>query len=280
MIDKNLLENLRHTNLIDVLNRLGYKACKESYKYYRIKNDNYNIVINIQTNEFCDNMSNVAGFGAIDLLMRVFGYNFKEAINFLNQNSDISFSYSSQEIKYASREKKSLNNNIPTAFVANLPAVKDYLTVKRKISNVLIDDLIEKGLLYADSYSNCVFVNSNKTYGFLRGSREKKFVKNVGVMDFIIYTGKSNSDIYLFESIIDALSFKTLYSDKDGVYVSTNGSAMINRLFELNLQNYKSVFCCFDNDEQGRKFDDKVIAIVSTAEVIKSVKKDFNDDLC
>ena len=68
-------------------------------------------------------------------------------------------------------------------------------------------------------------------------------------------------------------------SKSGGVFVCINGSAMVNRLSELNLQSYKNVYCCFDNDLQGRKFDLKVKDLISTVKVIKSIKKDFNDDL-
>ena len=54
---------------------------------------------------------------------------------------------------------------------------------------------------------------------------------------------------------------------------------MSNRFNELDLNNYKNVVCCFDNDEQGKKYDEKVKEIFPNATIQKSISKDFNDDL-
>ena len=42
---------------------------------------------------------------------------------------------------------------------------------------------------------------------------------------------------------------------------------------------FKNVVCCFDNDDQGKRFDQKVKEIFPNAIIKKSVGKDFNDDL-
>ena len=54
---------------------------------------------------------------------------------------------------------------------------------------------------------------------------------------------------------------------------------MSNKFYELELNKYKNVICCFDNDEQGKKFDLKVKEIFPNATIQKSISKDFNDDL-
>ncbi len=276
MIDENLLENMRHTSLLDVVKMIGYSPKRESARYYRIKDGVLNCVIDTQRNMYSDNISGNSGFGSINLLMQVFGYNFKEAVSFLSCNISFSCSKIIANTNTLQEKEKSFSP-IPAPVASNLQSVINYLTAKRKISSVLINYLVLHKLLYADCHSNCVFLNLNRTYAFLRGTADKRFVKNVGVMDFITY-GKGD-DTYLFESVIDLLSFKTLYPTNQAVFVSTNGSAMSNRFTELNLQSYKNVYCCFDNDEQGRKFDEKVKDLISAVKVIKSIKKDFNDDL-
>ena len=281
MIEQNTLENIRRTSILETAERLGYKPRKESTRYYRIKDSNLNLVLDISKNMFFDNESLKKGFGAVSLLIDIFGYSFKDAVQFLNGKGSIDISFScSKSLKATTlQEKEILINTIPPSVQANLQAVKKYLIDKRKISAALIDELDRQNLLYADKYCNAVFLNLNHTFAFLRGIQDRRFVKNAGEMNFIIYQA-GKSDIYLFESVIDLLSFKTLYPERKGTFGSINGSAMINRLFELNLQNYENIFCCFDNDEQGYKFDEKVKAIISTVKIIKSVKKDFNDDLC
>ena len=58
-----------------------------------------------------------------------------------------------------------------------------------------------------------------------------------------------------------------------------NGSGMINRIDELQLHKYNNVYCCFDKDEQGEVFDDKIKKALPNAIVIKPNLKDFNEDL-
>ena len=78
-------------------------------------------------------------------------------------------------------------------------------------------------------------------------------------MNFLKYQNTQNAEqIYLFESVIDLLSYRTLNPEHKGTFVSIQGSAMANRLNELELDKFKNVVCCFDNDEQGKRFDQKV----------------------
>ena len=103
-----------------------------------------------------------------------------------------------------------------------------------------------------------------------------------GKIDFIKYDfGKSKLDkVYLFESTIDALSYRTLNPNKDGVYIVFNGSALINRVQELELDKFSKVVCCFDNDEAGKNFCDKIaLSTTSTVEIDTPKFKDFNEDL-
>ena len=110
--------------------------------------------------------------------------------------------------------------------------------------------------------------------------KKKRFVANKGQMSFLKYENTTNPEqIYLFESVIDLMSYRTLNPEQKGTFVSIQGSAMSNRFNELDLNNYKNVVCCFDNDEQGKKYDEKVKEIFPNATIQKSISKDFNDDL-
>jgi 5S rRNA maturation endonuclease (ribonuclease M5) len=83
----------------------------------------------------------------------------------------------------------------------------------------------------------------------------------------------------LFESAIDALSFRSMNPDANGTYIVLNGSALVNRIHEVTDQTDK-VYLCFDNDEQGTKFCDKISQqVLCEVEIIKPVSKDFNEDL-
>ena len=281
------LEKLRLIDCSDVLKILGFEPKKEGITT-RLKTDNLNLVVNSE-NKFTENKSGTAGGGAIDLLVKVFEYSFKEAKDFLSQNFGfertaklITTNSTNVETVLKSELKKS-SLEIPKPVFKNLDKIKKYLTETRKIKKEIIDDLISKNLLFADSKSNCVFTNEQNSFAFIRGTyEEKKFVGVKGEIDFIKYDfdkSKTN-EIYLFESTIDALSYKTLNPEKNGLYVVLNGSALINKVHELELDKFSKVVCCFDNDETGKKFCDKINqSTTSKVEIETPTGKDFNEDL-
>lgn len=277
-------DELRQMPCIEVFEMLGYTGEREG-KTTRFKTEDFNVVVS-DNNKFIDNKSGIGGYGGLSLLIDLFKYKYQEAIDILSNKFDVSL-LAKATLKKQDEAKKIIEKEIKTQLKElpeigksfNEEKVKEYLTDKRKIDPKLVNKLFEDGLLYADKKSNCVFVNEQKTFAFIRGTYEgKKYVANRGNVDFLNYDfGKSN-DVYLFESAIDALSFRTA-TNSDGKYIVFNGSGMINRIQELELQKYNNVFSCFDNDEQGRIFCDKIKEQVANSIVLKPVSKDFNEDL-
>jgi ABC-type branched-subunit amino acid transport system substrate-binding protein len=92
--------------------------------------------------------------------------------------------------------------------------------------------------------------------------------------------------MYIFESPIDILSYINLYPTVQGCMVSINGSSMINKvknLVDKHKDQLKNIYHCFDNDDQGNKFMEKIIEQTkeyNIEHIRNSPKlKDFNDDL-
>lgn len=282
------LEDLRQIPLIDVVRSLGYEPKRESDNFYRLKTDSLNLVINVDKNSFTENKNNVNNFGSINLLTSVFNFTFTEAVEKLSGNFDskklaveITTDKNDSEalVKYAIDKVK---DEIPKPEIKNQQKGIDYLVNERQIDKNLVEELFNQGKIYTDKRNNIVFVNEDKSFAFVRGTvKDKRFVCNKGNMNFITYSNTDNKDnLYLFESTIDLLSYRTLYPQAQGTFVSISGSAMINRLAELGIDNYKNVICCFDNDEQGKKFNEKVKEItVSTVKIDSPIRKDFNEEL-
>jgi len=281
------LENLRQIPLVQVAMKLGLiQSGKKSGDYVRFKDTNYNIVIDENKNSYADNVNNKNGFGAINFLRDFANFTFKQSVDFLGND------FSSYDIAREVKEQKSSISIIDNAVqkqVLELPKeqplnnknIVHYLTETRAIEPQLVQELLDSKRLYADKLNNCVFTNENNTFAYVRGThKEKRFVANKGEMSFLKYENTQNPEqIYLFESVIDLMSYRTLNPEHKGMFVSIQGSAMANRLNELELGKFKNVVCCFDNDEQGKRFDLKVKEIFSNAIIKKSVGKDFNDDL-
>lgn len=280
------LEDLRHIPLVQVAEKLGLKCTENGKSYSRYKNEDFNLVIKHDTNEYAENKSNKNGFGAINFLKDFANYSFKQAVEFLGNDFNsvaIAKEVKNQPISDVIIEESvnKIIQEIPIKIDKNINNIVSYLTEKRQINQELVKELVDKNLLYADKINNCVFLNEEKSFAYVRGTHEtKKFVANKGKMNFLKYSNIEKPEkIFLFESTIDLLSYRTLNPETKGTFVSTQGSAMINRLNELNLNDYKEVVCCFDNDEQGKKFDIKVKEIFKNVTIEKPFLKDFNEDL-
>lgn len=279
------LENLRQIPIVQVAIKLGLKLAEHKNGFARFKDDNINLVINESTNEYSENKQNKNGFGAINFLKDIAGFNFIESTEFLGNDfktSDIAKEVleSKQAIHIIENAVKNQIQELPKEQENNTKNIFSYLTETRAIESKLVQELLDNKKLYADKLNNCVFINENKDFAYVRGThKEKRFVANKGQMNFLKYENTPNPEkIYLFESVIDLMSYRTLNPKAEGTFVSLQGSAMINRLNELKINNYKDVVCCFDNDEQGKKFDQKVKEISPKATIQKSLGKDFNED--
>ena len=290
-ISEDIINDLRNINCNYILKCLGYKFIDEGTSK-RYKTNNLNLVIN-SYNQFYENIRNNKGFGSIDLLINIFNYNFKESINFLktlkyNKKDNIIYSFpcslNNKNNKNNNSNKENKNKtykSIPIFNLNNIESVKYYLVKKRKIDIKLIDDLISKKLLYTDNYKNCIFLSENKQYAYIRSSGNIKFLLTNGKPDFFKYKFGNNKDIYLFESPIDSLSFRTMYI-KDGIYISTNGNTLINKVDSIpELKKSECIYCCFDNDKKGKEFDEIIIKTIKNIKIniIKPIGKDFNEDL-
>ena len=280
------LENLRQIPLENVVQSLGYELKKESSNYSRLKTNDINLVINNEKNSFAENIGSKNNFGSINLMTNIFGYSFKQATEYLAQKFGLE-----QVAREISTDRK---NTVAVATYAieksllempkpvdrNLEKVVSYLTETRNLSKSIVQEMIDKGQLYADRNNNAVFTNENQTYAYLRGTTATRFVQSKGQMDFITVENTPTPEkIFLFESVIDMLSYRDLNPQEKGKFVSVQGSAMSNKFADLELRKYKQVVCCFDNDEQGQKFVQKVSENCMNMTVEKPKNKDFNDDL-
>jgi hypothetical protein len=287
-ISEEVVSNLRSIDCNEVMSSLGIQGKAEGNST-RYKTDAINLVIT-EGAKFTENKNSISGGGAIDLLTKVFGYKFKEAVTFLAERFGTEPAVKNATV-YKSQVQTLLKEKveeevkklpIPESKKQNLDSVKTYLTEERKIDSTIVEDLVSKNLLYADKNKNCVFLNSKNTYAFLRGTyKEKRFVGTRGNQDFIEYQVGNSKNVYLFESCIEALSFQTMYPNLGGRYIVTNGSAMINKVKELDIDKNALVHCCFNNDSQGQKFCDKITKDLSsfTVESLTPVTKDWNEDL-
>lgn len=141
---------------------------------------------------------------------------------------------------------------------AGVGRIKSYLAVERHIDKGFIDWLIDKGVLYQDTYSNCVFISPKKDFFERRGIFDSPFHRNAdlspnsdGYWYFNNPHAKALTKAFICESAIDAISLYLLKPD-DGYYFSIAGvgnQQRIDAIKNLGLMTYTA----FDNDEAGQE---------------------------
>ncbi len=245
------------------------------------------------------------GFGgnsALEYLIKVKGLSFYEAAQHLASGESIAIVGSTQKQK-----PKQSRLLLPKKHSSN-DRVIAYLT-SRGIDLEIISHCIEKGLIFESlPMHNAVFVgmdeHSKPRYANYRGTGETRYIGDAAGSDknySFRLIGGQNSEVHLFESAVDLLSYATLlklynrdwkaqnllslagiYQPKKDISQSKIPKALEKYLAENN--SVTRVVFHFDNDTPG-KTATKAISCVLPKKHEKISKpppkgKDFNDYLC
>ena len=161
---------------------------------------------------------------------------------------------------------------------SNNEKVYTYLTKTRCIDPELVKEQLKLGLLYESTpYHNCVFVgmdgNGNPAYAFQRGTVDggKKFAGEVtGSNKEWVWNyapDKDSTKLFVFEAVIDALSFMTLHMGKGEGWKHAHYlplDCLADRALVAYLQrnpHIESITFCLDNDEPGKKATEKYMKL-------------------
>lgn len=234
------------------------------------------------------------GVSALDYLVNVENMPFVEAVQYMCGCA-----------RYAA--PRSIPDRLPKQREFVLPQknkdndrVINYL-IQRGLSPDVINRCIENESLFEDVRHNCCFVGKDEQgiarYATLRGtSPHHTFLMDVAGSKkeyaFRLSAGNS-SDLYLFESAIDLLSYFELSGQKDGVYLSVSGiyqpkannaknelPVAVSHYLSKN-KGVKDITICFDNDTPGIKAAEAIGALLKTSYTVRltppEVGKDYND---
>ena len=173
-----------------------------------------------------------------------------------------------------------------------------YLIKSRRIDKEIVQELVDKKMLYQDEHNNCVFVSYNKKgnpiYANKRGTNtRKRFVADCGGCDYAngFFLDNEAKELIITESVIDALSVMTMYrqlnnTDKKYNWLALSGCTKYEKAIEnhLRLNSYSSVRLCLDNDEAGRSAADRIKNYITGIDQAVDVcidlpegAKDYND---
>ena len=221
------------------------------------------------------------GTSALDYLIIVEGYEFKEACHYLselmNVSAPVTTYYNTKPIKSFELPIKDKNNDL----------VIRYLCEIRKIDKVIVEDFISKGMIYQSAnFKNAVFVgyDGNKpAYAFKRSIFKNFKLDHAGSNKAFSfnYTNTNCDVLHVFEAAIDLLSYMTLLKMKKIDYTELNylslagASDKIAAKSEADIPialkaylernpNIKTIVFHLDNDEVGIGATAKIISILNS----------------
>lgn len=182
--------------------------------------------------------------------------------------------------------------------------VYSYLTITRGIPENIVNDCLNKNLIYEDVRNNAVFVGYDSSgntpkYAARRGTftpdGKDPFKRDCTGSDknfAFRLEGKSTETIYVAEAAIDVLSLAALEDKfngsgayKEKTYLSTGGAGIDNALEQFcKTHDVKTINICFDDDEAGKNGMEKIMQKFRERGYIvndmrASMAHDYNDEL-
>ncbi len=304
-----LVAQARQLDLRDTIQTLGGAQDRYDTHKWRVNDEH----ISINGERFYNHDQQKGGGGSIDLVMHVTGYSFKQAVAYLNHEAGPELAVAAAA-NYGARERMAQGQEIvdrgerapfmqPQADEDRWPQVRAYLVEQRGIPHGMIDELHERGTIYADGRANAVFLRTDaegqavgaSLRGTLPGSEFQGLAygsrRDEGHFSFTIGTPERYSapQYHITESPIDALSRAALIqrAGESGEYVflSNDGHGDLpKRQIDEGLARGALVHCGFDNDAGGAKLWAQVKEAYPRVEAIVRERppagaKDWNDAL-
>jgi hypothetical protein len=236
-------------------------------------------VLSVTGMKFMNWQQGVGGGGAIDLVIHVYGMNFKDAVAWLWHH----FAASAPPERAAPQRRQLLR--LPPQDAGKLLQVRRYLVQTRGLAPSHIESLIESGSLYADTRGNAVFLllgKENKPVGAeLRGTTHRSWRgmapgsrKDLG---FFSVPAPHAATVVLCESAIDAVSCFALYPDR--LCVSTSGARPDPAWLTALIDSGYEIYCGFDSDATGEDMARAMIHRHPTVKRLRPSLHDWNDVL-
>ncbi len=241
-------------------------------------------VLSVTGPKFMNWNRNAGGGGAIDLVIHLQHLDFKAAVDWLAQHFPIATPGQAVVPMPALR--------IPPADPSQLERVKHYLTHQRRIHPVVLDPLIQSGVVYGDTRGNAVFLLLGKEnlpvgaelrgttthtwHGLASGSQKDQGFFAVGA-ELLPMALSATSSIILCESAIDAISCFAFHPHCR--CLSTAGARPNPLWLKSLLDRGCPIYCGFDADPTGDKMAAAMIALHPAIKRLRPPAHDWNEVL-
>lgn len=279
-------------------------------------------IIDIDGSKFRDLSTNSqkTGDNAIALVKHINGCNFREAIAWLNDRfgeegmQRAVTHYARQQAQMVIQEQQEPQFVPPVPDKSNWHLVHDYLTKKRKLPTELVQELYQRGWVYADNQENAVFLLRNlngETKGaFLQGTRaedntleeDNTFTGDAtGFTGYAIGTKRSEGWFYLqwggqptdeiqkvvlLKSPLDVLSYAMLEVER---HRGVPGGVPQERTMYMTvdsprslpvdlLQDIPDVVCAYNNDATGDTTARAVRELLPQATRMRPKAQDWHEE--
>ncbi|MPY19886.1 DUF3991 and TOPRIM domain-containing protein [Paenibacillus glucanolyticus] len=289
------------------LDLLTYLQCFEPYELVRCSRNAYSTrthdSLKISNGKWFWWSRGIGGHSALDYLIKVRGLSFPDAVLHIDGNSPIPISSAATT---AQQDSSRAGLVLPEPYETSNRVIA-YLC-KRGISRDIIDFCLNSGRLYESRmYHNAVFVGFDLSgaprYAAIRGTTKTRYMCEAPGSDkrysFAIPADDNGSELHLFESGVDLLSYCTLasISGKDwrqahqlslaGIYSpkEKKDEGIAPAALTNYLQSYpevKRLVLHLDNDVAGRSAAAMIQQLLSHTYEISDeppIRKDVNDDL-
>jgi len=304
---KALAAQVRAVPLESVIERLGGQVDRYNAHKYRLDGEH----ISINDERFYNHDRQQGGGGAIDLVMHATRYDYREAVAYLRDTHGAEAAitaatwHSARDGQQQAREivehAERPAFRAPTPDEGRWSQVRNYLVEQRALPAALVDDLHNRGTVYADHRANAVFMRQDAdgqaVGASLRGTAPGSDFKGLAAGTrreeghFAFTVGKAEMhaapQVYITESPIDALSRAALLlaaGDRhEMTFASTDGHGELpRRQIDEGLARHALVHCSFDNDAGGTTLWKRVQEAYPRAEAIVRDRpptgcKDWND---
>lgn len=250
-------------NILDYARSIGFTPIKKG-KYYSLK-EHDSVMIDDDKNIYWQN--SVPGAGSsigkqgsvIDFAMRFNNMTCYEVISEFEK-----FIKGDNKTRESRVQKKQLPNKIVLPEKdTNMRKVFAYLVKTRCISASVVQDMVDRKMLYQDVNGNCVFVgydlnDKNKiVFSNRRGTNtEKPFYGDIKGCDYnkCLYIDNESDTLCITEAVIDAMSIMTMTINNEEKYnyliLAGVGKWKCVDIY-LKTGKYKKVLIAVDNDKAG-----------------------------
>lgn len=271
------IDRANETNLEAFMRSQGEELTRSGNEFRWKKHDS----LTVKGNKWFRHSESKGGY-PIDFVMEFYGKSFPEAVEMLINEPG--------EVQTETVPAPAPEFHLPVPNITNVNAI-NYLTKERGISEAIVNEFIEAGLIYEDAtHHNVVFVGRDENgiprYAHCRGTAEK-FVQDVSGSDKsygFSYRG-TGTQLCVFEAPIDLLSFICLFKNKwkEFNYISLGGTAgkALDRFLSEN-KDIDQVWMCLDSDQAGIDASKRLARMVPEGITVMQMKpklKDWNEIL-